>query len=571
MEGVRNRGICLLAGMTLLAALAVSQPAWGSTAASQPPTLLAGEGAGAEQNALSLYYNGVSMKYHVGESFINIAAQVGCVQMGSKDVECDTAQISDVAVFVHAGADSVSDNIDLPATIEGGDGNDILDGGPQGDRLDGELGNDQLFGDNGPDVLGDGGNFFGADGNDQVYGGNGNDTIEGGDIANTGKGADLLDGMANTDTLDYSLRTAPLTVFEGDGLANDGQSGEGDQVVNAEIIVLGSAADTAVGGAEPNTLDGRGGNDNLNGASGNDTLLGADGDDTLEGGPGGDSISGGTGLDRTGYAGRTNPVTVTIGDGPNDGEAGEGDNVMADVEDVTGGSSNDTMTGAGAADTLTGGPGADAVNGAAGDDTLRGEAGADAVDGGTGDDALDLGPDADQASGGTGDDSIEAADGSVDQIDCGTGNDTVNADEADEVAANCETVTRPAGQPQPPPPGGGDTTGPALGLPAKLKAHRKAVKVAVTCPAEETGGCLAGTLALSAASAPPPARIRYAKASKSFELAAGQTKKVKLKLRKGLLKRLRKTRKATLAATAGDAAGNVATTTATVPVKGLGR
>jgi hypothetical protein len=577
MEGARNRGLCLFGALVACGALLAELPerTLAGVAASQTPTLLVGENVADEQNQITVYLNPGATKYRVGEGFLVMVPQAGCVGVAPPpfhDVDCDISQIQNVAVFVHGGNDAVDINVSLPATIAGGGGSDSLAGGPLADSIVGELGADQLFGDAGPDTLGDGGTFFGADGNDRFYGGVGNDLMLGGDIANTGKGADILDGEGDVDTLDYSLRTASLNVIEGDGFANDGEAFEFDQVVNAETIVLGSAGDTATGGAEPNTLEGRGGNDTLNGASGNDSLLGGDGNDSLEGGPGGDSISGGPGVDSTGYVGRTQPVTITIGDGPNDGEAGEGDNVMADVEIGTGGSSNDNLTGAGAGDTLSGGPGNDGVNGAAGDDVLRGDAGADGVDGGTGDDALDLGPDADQASGGTGDDSIEAVDGSIDQIDCGTGSDTVNADEADEVAANCETVTRTGGG------GGGggggdgsDTTGPALGLPAKVKVHRKAMKVPVTCPAEEIAGCLAGSLTLTAASSSAPARVLYARASKSFELAGGQTKRMKLKLRKRLLRRLTATRSATLAATAGDAAGNVATTTVTVPVKGLGR
>jgi hypothetical protein len=125
---------------------------------------------------------------------------------------------------------------------------------------------------------------------------------------------------------------------------------------------------------------------------------------TFVGGPPDD-----TGEDVVAYA-RSTPVTVSIGDGANDGAPGEHDDVQADVEDVTGGAAADTLTGDDADNVLVGGGGDDTLTGGPGDDTLMGDApgggdaGNDSLDGGEGNDELDGGPGIDTLHGGPGDD-----------------------------------------------------------------------------------------------------------------------------------------------------------------------
>ena len=92
-------------------------------------------------------------------------------------------------------------------------------------------------------------------------------------------------------------------------------------------------------------------------------ILGGSDDDTLTGGPGGELIMGGDGNDlldrrrrrgrssaalaptRPAYADRSAPVSVNLAEAGNDGEAGEGDYVLEDVEKVLGGSGDDTLLG----------------------------------------------------------------------------------------------------------------------------------------------------------------------------------------------------------------------------------
>ena len=101
-------------------------------------------------------------------------------------------------------------------------------------------------------------------------------------------------------------------------------------------------------------------------------------------------------------------MVVTIGAGPNDGVAGERDNVKADVESVQGGRGNDVLTGNGRSNRLYGGGGKDRVLGKGGSDLLVGAGG---------DDRLDA------REGGTATGRAAQA-GSVDRVVCGGGNDT---------------------------------------------------------------------------------------------------------------------------------------------------
>jgi Ca2+-binding RTX toxin-like protein len=92
-----------------------------------------------------------------------------------------------------------------------------------------------------------------------------------------------------------------------------------------------------------------------------------------------------------------------------------------------------TMLGGPGADTLTGGPADDQVSGDDGDDVLTGGGGADVVIGGLG---------IDEVSADAGDDDVRVRDGIQDVVRCGDGSDRVDADTLDEVAGDCEAVTR---------------------------------------------------------------------------------------------------------------------------------
>ena len=99
--------------------------------------------------------------------------------------------VTSIVVDARGGNDLIliASQIDIPAEVYGGAGNDLFSGGD--DRIYGEDGNDVLLGEDGNDVL-DGGDghdlLFGGAGDDDLFGGLGDDWLFG------GLGVDLLDG-----------------------------------------------------------------------------------------------------------------------------------------------------------------------------------------------------------------------------------------------------------------------------------------------------------------------------------------------------------------------------------------
>ena len=150
----------------------------------------------------------------------------------------------------------------------GGSGNDSLTLGRLADRVFGGTGNDTINGDTGADELN------GDDGNDTIRGQGGADTLLG------GAGADLLDGGGQVDSVTYATSSAvTLTI---DGTANDGRSGENDNVINVETIVTGSGNDRVTGSADAETLEGGAGDDVLNPGAGADVVRGQAGADIID-------------------------------------------------------------------------------------------------------------------------------------------------------------------------------------------------------------------------------------------------------------------------------------------------
>jgi hypothetical protein len=170
-------------------------------------------------------------------------------------------------------------------------------------------------------------------------------------------------------------------------------------------------------------LDGGAGADLLRGGSGDDSLQGGAGDDLLDGRGGADVLAGGAGNDTVDYASRSAGVRVDLDTGADDGEPGEGDAVV-EVENVTSGAGDDTLIGAAGANLLSGG---------AGDDTLVGGDGSDTLVGGSGVDSFDAG---------AGTDRVLARDAATERVSCGGDADTASTDTIDDVAGDCEQVTR---------------------------------------------------------------------------------------------------------------------------------
>jgi Ca2+-binding RTX toxin-like protein len=326
-------------------------------------------------------------------------------------------------------------------TLTGGPGNDLLDGKQDADTFTGGEGIDTVtYAGRTSAVVGTVGDENNDDGDatdvnsltsrgdnidgtvEQVIGGPGNDVLRGNGLDN------LLEGAGGNDRI------------SGGSGNDDLRGGEGDDLLD--------------GAAGNDTLSGQGGNDpGLEGGSGDDVLDGGDGNDLLDGNTGADSIIGGTGGDVADYSERLGPVTASADGVGGDGEAGEGDSIAGDVEDLKGGTDDDVLVGNGDAGTLEGGGGDDLLDGGAGGDNLFGGAGADRVtyagrgapvtvdltnfggDGGAGEDD-DIADDVEKVSGGAGNDtfigdgasSIFSGGEGVDTIDGGGGFDLLHGD-----------------------------------------------------------------------------------------------------------------------------------------------
>lgn len=87
------------------------------------------------------------------------------------------------------GDDCFLNDLAVPSTAHGGNGNDYLEGGAAADRLFGDAGNDVLVGFTGDDWA------YGGEGNDRIFGTGGNDRLYG------QGGADALYGGSGTDRL----------------------------------------------------------------------------------------------------------------------------------------------------------------------------------------------------------------------------------------------------------------------------------------------------------------------------------------------------------------------------------
>jgi Ca2+-binding RTX toxin-like protein len=356
---------------------------------------------------------------------VTVKAGKGCkaVKGDKTKVRCTTSKTpTRVGVYLRDRNDSVINNSDLAISARGGDGNDTLKAGPRGDDLSGDDGNDTLYGLAGNDWI------EGGPGNDRLYGGEGSDTLSGmsGNDREYGGGgpdtlnqsgdpdfpdADLLSGGGGNDDVWYGTRDKSITADADGAKRDDGAKGEHDTIATDVETLYGgygndrlygtAGPDGLIGGYGNDILLGRAGDDTLNGKLGNDTLDGGGGDDFLfgddddgvdEGAPGADTIKGGSGIDWVSYYYATKAITADLdGKSRDDGVKGEHDTLGADIENISGGSGGDKLTGNASRNILDGADGADTLRGGAGDDELTGGYGADSLFGEAGDDHLDSG------------------------------------------------------------------------------------------------------------------------------------------------------------------------------------
>ena len=208
-------------------------------------------------------------------------------------------------------------------------------------------------------------------GADILTGNAGNDTIDGGSgidriVATVNDGNDAYFGGAGVDTYDLTNTTTDATVNLTLGTASSAETGV-DTLSGIENVLGGNGNNTMTDGAGVNRLDGGAGNDKFN-----MTL------DNVR-----DDIRGGVGSDTVDYSAFASNLTIALNGAGNSivigsGNAGATSDVIRNIENVIGGSGNDTITGDNQANQLNGGAGNDTITGGTGADVLTGGLGADA-------------------------------------------------------------------------------------------------------------------------------------------------------------------------------------------------
>ena len=279
---------------------------------------------------------------------------------------------------------------DVPTDIHTGDGdNHIVTGDGDNEIVTGDGDNEIVTGDGDNEIVTGGGNneIVAGDGdNNIVVTGDGDNEIVTGDGDNeivTGDGDnEIVTGDGNNE------------IVTGDG-NNDIVTGTGE-----DHVTTGDGADTVKTGGGNDIVDAGGGDDTIIGGAGN-------GDDVYNAGS---SID----IDTVVYTSATNSITVDLntidrsgegvlgadGNGPNPDTMGAlltaailsattlvgkaegvdiGTDALIGVENVVGGSGNDTIIGNGGVNTLDGGAGADVLLGGAGNDTYVADTTGDAI------------------------------------------------------------------------------------------------------------------------------------------------------------------------------------------------
>src|SRR5205823_2998163 len=130
-------------------------------------------------------------------------------------------------------------------------------------------------------------------------------------------------------TVTYASRTNGLNITL-DNSANDGESGELDDVLDSnEVIIGGGGNDSIDASTAPAsvTLNGGAGNDQLTGGASADSLTAGAGDDTIVASSGADVFDGGAGNDTADFSAQGANLNITLDGAANDGAAGQNANV----------------------------------------------------------------------------------------------------------------------------------------------------------------------------------------------------------------------------------------------------
>ena len=350
-----------------------------------------------------------------GDDTLSLSGWVDFVYGGDGDDTLITTDDYADRLYGEAGDDTFKTSQPLSYTDpDGGPGSDTFDfsnrsgnvaataNSTDDDNANAYPGIENFIGGTGDDTLaGDGGSnsLLGGLGDDTLSGLGGDDTLEPGPgplVSGpvTFSDDDVVDGGDGlNDLVTYKTRTADL-VIDADGVADDGASGEDDNV------------GTTV--------------ENIHGGTGDDQLTGNSSDNILNGWTGTDVIDGGSGAgDVASYVGRSADLVLNLDGTANDGDpalaagAGENDRIRLSIEDIWGGRGDDDITGSSFFFTMQGGStGINELRGGYGDDDIDG-AGQNDILLGNGSSELLLASDADRLDGGDGNDFLQGDSGGL--------------------------------------------------------------------------------------------------------------------------------------------------------------
>jgi Ca2+-binding RTX toxin-like protein len=542
----RFASLAVLAGVAALAVPAAANAAVTSTLDTPTATTLHGDALA--DNIVLTDTGGLLTHNQVGGGF-NSPQDFDTATAGDQTLATATANVT-----VKGGGGNDTINLSganlATATIDGEDGDDIITGSPKTDTISGGNGNDRITGFK---------NTSGSAVFEPISGDAGNDVM----IWNNGDGDDLNDGGDGVDetlitaaTADDEMNvTAPvagrvlfkrvnagfsvdmgtveklsITSFSGNDKLTTAAGITLPMSIDAgagtDTIATGDGNDVILGGDDNDVLSGAGGGDRIVGERGNDTMNGGAGDDTevWNNGDGTDVMNGDDGTDRIeDNLGAADDISSLK---PENGRV-RYDRTNAPFSLSIGSSEIFELNTFGGNDTLatTAGIGIQVVADAGpGNDTFKGADENDTYFGGVGDDNLDTGAGNDVADGGDGNDTLTIRDNAADLARGGAGTDKAVADAAtvDAVAADVESVDRTpavvAGVP-------------TLAKTAKVSKGKASIKV--SCPAG-TLGCK-GSLTLFTAKAVKLGRVKaqLALGRASYNVAAGQSKTIKVKLAPG--------------------------------------
>ncbi|CCO22685.1 FecR domain-containing protein [Maridesulfovibrio hydrothermalis] len=286
------------------------------------------------------------------------------------------------------GGSGSSSGPDGGSTIMGTSSADILTGSAGAEFIYGMQAGDQLNGVGGDDSL------FGGEGADTLSGGSGNDFLNGG-----------TEAAGEADFASYADATGAVSVSLSDGTST-GADGN-DTLVHIEGII-GSNYDDHLSGDE---------NDNVfHPLLGNDVVIGGAGNDMVSY----EMLASDLSVEATLSASTGSAIIKNVS------EVVIHTQSLESIENMKGGSGDDTLVGAGSENnTIDGGSGNDFIVGDGGQDVLSGGAGDDTIYAGSGNDFLDGGAGDDRLEGQSGTNTMIGGDG-IDSLIGGTGTDILD-------------------------------------------------------------------------------------------------------------------------------------------------